>query len=62
MVKGDKVKKYKLIVEEVNLHYYLVEARDTQQAINRYDDGDYIKIGTKPKQEDIVTIKEYFDE
>lgn len=56
------MKKYKLIVEEVNLHYYLVEARDTQQAINRYDDGDYIQLGTKPKQEDIVTIKEYFDE
>ena len=62
MVKGDKVKKYKLIVEEINLHYYLVEARDTQQAINRYHDGDYIQIGTKPKQEGILTIKEYFDE
>lgn len=56
------MKKYKLIVEEINLHYYLVEARDTQQAINRYHDGDYIQIGTKPKQEGILTIKEYFDE
>ena len=50
------MKKYKVAVEETCIYYYIVEAKNKDEAMEMYDEGEHIS--TKPKDDDILWVEE----
>ena len=51
---------FKVAVEETVINYYVVEADDEQDAMDNYMEG--VCVSVKPKNEEILWVKEYRDE
>lgn len=50
------MKKYKVAVEETCIYYYIVEAKDEDEAMDIYYEVDHVS--TKPKDDDILWVEE----
>ena len=50
------MKKYTVAVEETCIYYYIVEAKDEDEAMDIYDEGHHVS--TKPKNEEVLWIEE----
>lgn len=48
--------KFKVAVEETDIHFYIVEADNEQDAMDNYMEG--VHVSTKPKNEEILWVEE----